>query len=92
MYGFWWNKPSGIDQRCIRIQVLGYNEYANDIEDVTRLRLSDYTYTPNLSLDDFWYLAVQGGINQVQGGLGESLPSTALYLSGMAFSSVHLGA
>jgi len=92
MYGFWWNKPFGIEQRCIMIQVLGSDEYAKVIEDETRRRLSDYTYTPNLSFDELWDLVVNGGVTQVVDGLGESLASMALYLSGMAFSSVHLGA
>jgi len=92
MYGFWWDKPYGIDQRCIMIQVLGPDEYAKVIEDFTQRRLRAHDYTPNLSLNDFWNLAIEGGVDQLLDGLGESLPSTALYLSGMAFSSVHLAA
>ena len=92
MYGFWWNKPFAIDQRCIMIQVLGSDEYAKVIEDATLRRFSDHDYTPNLSFDDFFELAVEGGVDQLINGLGENLPSMALYLSGMAFSSVHLAA
>jgi hypothetical protein len=92
MYGFWWDKPFGIDQRCIMVQVLGPDEYAKVIEDVTQRRLSDHNYTPNLSFDDFWNLAIEGGVYQLLDGPGKNLPSMALYLSGMAFSSVHLAA
>ena len=103
MYIFWWNKPYGVEQRCLMVAIFPSQESVRDwIEDrersastcLFRLPTPDvYRHVSDLSWDDFFWLILEHGVTPSRDlNSFKSRASVALYTSGMAFSAVHVAA
>lgn len=85
MYFFWWNKPFGIEQRLVMVRVTG------DPSPYSRPRYTEYQRIDDLSWKQFVDLMIRNDLME-DGNITENYPTLALYLSGMAFSAVHVAA
>lgn len=101
MYIFWWNKPFGAEERCLLVAVIPPDAGARDDRRLFRVRrnintsgqvpgqhykrVSDlnWKYFRNLVLDNDFTVGLK-----LEGEPG----TVALYMSGMAFSAVHVAA
>ncbi|RYP67005.1 hypothetical protein DL771_007501 [Monosporascus sp. 5C6A] len=88
MYIFWWNKPFGVEQRSLLVWVISSSDEPAPYGYVPGVRLDPFKpdkRVSDLDWDDFKTLVLEFGVDH-------HLPSVALYLSGMAFSAVHVAA
>ncbi|KAK0613204.1 hypothetical protein B0T14DRAFT_275320 [Immersiella caudata] len=104
MYFFWWNKPFGIEHRWVMVRTLKLGDRPREIEIRNRLIGGDYMETrdptavyyedqrvSDLSWNAFTELVLRNEL-MAEGNVGDHIPTLALYLSGMAFSAVHVAA
>ncbi|KAK0753086.1 hypothetical protein B0T18DRAFT_6400 [Schizothecium vesticola] len=89
MYFFWWNKPFGIEQRWIVVRTTKPGN--ESVRTRGRAVYPEDQRTPDLDWDSFVNLVLNEDLF-FKGKLAESYPALALYLSGMAFSAVHVAA
>ncbi len=89
MYIFWWNKPFGIEQRSVIVRLVHPGDEERFLSPV-----SDDQRESDLDLDGFRALALENDGLATDENLFESenWPTLSLYLSGMAFSAVHVAA
>lgn len=89
MYFFWWYKPFGIEQRWILVRTTKPGN--ESVRTQGRAVYSEGQRIPDLDWGSFLELVLSDEL-VFEGNFAESYPSLALYLSGMAFSAVHVAA